>query len=182
MTGPRVIVPGVLELASGAIFPIEAPWLSDFTVGDVAQGLSNICRFTGQVARFYSVAEHSVHCSYLVPDHLALTALCHDAAEAFLGDIAQPLKALLPDYRRLEALAEAVVLQSLGARYPMPPAIKEADLQMLAVEKLHVLGSLQIWPALEGVKQPALRIEHWSPDVAKRAWLARYAELGGSDF
>lgn len=182
MSARPIVAPGAIELASGGTFPFQAPWMSEFTVEDVAKGLSQICRFTGQCERFYSVAEHSVHCSYIVPKHLELTALCHDAAEAFLGDVSQPLKALLPDYKALESLAEAYVLPKLGARYPLPADIKRADVEMLALEKMHVLRSLRIWPSLAGVNQAAARIEHWDPETAAKKWLERYAELGGDIF
>ncbi|MEH6834824.1 YfbR-like 5'-deoxynucleotidase [Falsihalocynthiibacter arcticus] len=182
MSGPRVVGLAEIELASGGIFPIKEPWRADFTVGDVALGLSNICRFGGQVPRFYSVAEHSVHCSYHVPPHLALSALCHDAAEAFLGDIPTPIKALLPAYKDLERMAESVVLPKLGARYPIPSMVKEADRRLLATEKLQVLGSLAVWPSLVGVALAPVRIEFWAPRRAARAWLARFDALGGVIF
>jgi len=177
--GPRTTPPGVIDLLSGGEFNFLDPRASLFTAEDVARGLSHICRFTGHVDRFYSVAEHSVHCSYLVPDHLALTALCHDAAEAFLGDVSAPLKALLPDYKALEERAEAVVLPRLGARYPIPAAVKHIDMRMLAAEKLQVVGCFKIWPMLSGIDQAAVRIGYWPPRLAARVWLDRFGELGG---
>ncbi|MCW1410872.1 MULTISPECIES: hypothetical protein [Rhizobium] len=48
-------------LASGNWFDLLDPWGSAFTIFDIAQGLSNICRYAGQCKKFYSVAEHSIH-------------------------------------------------------------------------------------------------------------------------
>ena len=54
-------------LRSGNYFDLQDPSASRFEVTDIAHALSNICRFTGHTRQFYSVAEHSVLCSYLVP-------------------------------------------------------------------------------------------------------------------
>jgi hypothetical protein len=50
------------------------PETSHFTILDIAHGLSNICRFTGQCEVYYSVCEHSVHCSWHVAPDLAADA------------------------------------------------------------------------------------------------------------
>lgn len=68
---------------------------------DIALALSHLCRWTGHTCWHYSVAQHAVAVAVLVerfaPD-LALAALHHDSAEAYLGDWARPVK------RRMRAL------------------------------------------------------------------------------
>lgn len=97
--GIRRIVGPTILLRSGSYFDFENPEGSEFDLFDIAHALGHLCRFTGHVMRFYSVAEHCVHCSRIVPPEHALAALMHDAAEAFIGDVSRPLKAMLPGYQ-----------------------------------------------------------------------------------
>ena len=69
-------------------------------IDDIAHALSNICRFTGHVKHFYSVAQHSVIVANAIPDSLGvphtnelyLQALLHDAQEYLFSDLSRPLK------------------------------------------------------------------------------------------
>jgi len=167
--GPTIL------LQSGHHFDLLDPANSRFEIEDIAHGLGMTCRFAGQCARFYSVAEHSWHASYLVPKHLRLTALLHDAAEAFLGDVTRPLKSLLPDYKRIEAQVEGAVFERLGVRAPNDPAIKDADRRMLVAERAALLPEgRETWTILDGVPCPDIRFRFWDPVEGKREFLRRY--------
>lgn len=79
-------------------------------ISDIGHSLSNLCRFNGHCQRFYSVAEHSVRLALICPRELQLTALLHDAAEAYIGDITSHLKAkYAPEICKLETKIAKVI-------------------------------------------------------------------------
>jgi len=157
-----------IKLANGAYWdltrPEESAELVDFRT--IALALSNLCRFTGHTRSFYSVAEHSIVCSLFAPPGLEWAALCHDAAEAFLGDVSSPLKALLPDYKALERRTEHALFRRLGVWYPLDPLVKEIDLRMLRTEQEQLWDDFQAWQITEGVEPYPWRLRCWTPALA----------------
>lgn len=152
---------------------IGAPSPDDISLLAIATGLSKICRFNGQIDGWYSVAEHSVHVSRLVPPEHARVALLHDAAEALIGDVISPLKAELPDYKVIEARFEYAMAQAFGIPFPFPAEVKVADLRMLEIER-HVLRHEPTPGPREGDPRP----EQWPWPNARRNFLQRAIELG----
>lgn len=120
-------------------FNLLKPTSFEYDVDDIARTLSKICRFGGRLHRFYSVASHSVYVSLCVSPQHAMAALMHDAAEAFTGDLSSPLKALLPEYKRIEDAIQEAIFAQLGLEYPLHPSIKHADLCVLASERRDLL-------------------------------------------
>lgn len=175
----RIIGPTIL-LASGSYLDFEEPDTSRFTIDDVAHGLSMICRFAGQCRRHYSVAQHSVHVSYIVPPEHAYQGLMHDAAEAFVGDVAKPLKIMLPEYSAIEKRVEAAVFRRFGVRSPLPPTIKEADIQMLVTEQRQLMRNRDDWEYCRGREPLDFEIPTWTPEEAKAKFMERFTEFYGS--
>lgn len=159
------------------------PRAEDICIEDVAHALSNLCRFTGHTSRFYSVGEHSLYVSRLVPAELAFAGLMHDAHEAYVNDIARPFKLSLPEYKAAEdrnwlAMAEAFDLDPV-----QESEIKDADNAMFRAERI------QLMPA-NPLTQGDIVVDGYTPDlpalgmlptVAEREFLKRFHELRGSN-
>lgn len=169
--------PSTIRLHSGAHLDLLVPNYTLLTLTDIAHGLSHLCRFTGQCDRFYSVAEHSVLVSQLVAPEHAFPALMHDAAEAFIGDVAKPLKILLPEYAIIEERMEAAIAKRFILPYPMHPDIKKADLQMLAVERRALFSARSALRPIDEMDLPDVQIECMPPREAKAAFLRRATQI-----
>jgi len=68
-------------MASGFTLDLENPCADGMPISDVARSLAYQPRWAGATREFYSVAEHCVMVSRLVPPAFALDGLCHDLEE-----------------------------------------------------------------------------------------------------
>ena len=166
--------------ASGRHIDLLAPCPDEIAIEDIALGLSRECRFSGQTREFYSVAQHSVLVSRIVPEAFALEALLHDATEAYLGDVSSPLKQLLPEHRRIEKILDRAIRTRFGLPILPSGPVKRADRILLATEKRDLMPEDSFtWPILEGVEPLPDPILWCSPDRAMAMFLRRFEELGG---
>ncbi|MFM2054827.1 MAG: putative protein yfdR, partial [Pseudomonadota bacterium] len=112
ITTPQRVGDWMTTNSGKRVYPLD-PDPADFDLGDIAISLSNLCRFAGHTRIFHSVASHALLVSQLVaPLHpgLALAALHHDDAEAFISDIPRPVKRhLVMVWGRLDFNAEGHV-------------------------------------------------------------------------
>lgn len=172
-------------------FPLR-PTPESVHIEDIAHALSNLCRYTGHCSRFYSVGEHSVRVSRRVLEltgdaRLSLWGLLHDASEAYICDIARPVKHQpeLAPYREAEARLQAVIIARFGLPAEEPAVVKQADLELLSTEATHLMQPLHPdWVATMpgGMCPLPLRAgEHlgWSPTQAKQIFLNRFQQLLG---
>lgn len=174
-------------LRSGAPFSFTDPKPSDVNIEDIAYALSNICRFGGHTHDFYSVAEHSIHCSYRVPQGQEMVALLHDATEAYVGDVVAPLKSLLPEYKKVEARVWEAICERFGLETELGPDVHKADTDMLMLEARDLLLPLGV-PKFDFVGHPMPEamvlgkgdVLTMNPEEARYVFLDRYQELGGS--
>jgi 5'-deoxynucleotidase YfbR-like HD superfamily hydrolase len=167
-----------LQTSTGGVFDVLTSGPEHVRLDDIAHALSNLCRFGGHCRRFYSVAEHSVHVSHLVPPAYALEGLLHDASEAYCVDLPRPIKQILPGYRALEGRIGRVVRQAFGLPLFESLPVKAADNAMLLAERDALLPLSPLpWTWAEGLA-PADRVPMClTPEGAKAAFLTRYLEL-----
>ncbi|MDO8908887.1 MAG: HD family hydrolase [Pseudohongiella sp.] len=169
-----------IETSSGSSIDLISPQPHQVKIWDIAHALSLICRFGGHCRWHYSVAQHSVLVSYLVPVELSLEALLHDAAEAYLGDVVRPLKVNgdMQGYRAAETLMESVITENFGLGDINHPLIKLADMQILAAERAVLLtDKSSLWQCLEGISPAPLKIEKLTPEQAREMFMARLQEI-----
>lgn len=153
-------------------------------IEDVAYALSNQPRFTGHVKRTdgfpFTVAQHSCNVARLVLrkggtwDEV-LYGLVHDGTEAFLSDMARPLKHYndLGDlYREVEDGLMRPIAAALGLDPEMPSIVKWADDIALRVECRDFMGPTMRKMYADPVEE---ELTLYFPD-AIRAWSHEEAE------
>ena len=109
----------------------------------------------------------------------------HDAAEAYVGDVATPLKRLIPTYGAVEERVQDAILRRFGLKFAatveeqLAQAVKHADLWALAQEKASLLPNCNHdWSCTKDI--PVSRIiKPWSPKYAERTFLRTFYALGG---
>jgi uncharacterized protein len=181
-----------IETFTGKRFGFLDPQENEVEVYDIANALSKSCRYVGHVSDFYSVAEHCCHLYDFYWDRRtqldhedghgvdygvrARTVLMHDASEAYLADIARPVKKILPDYQALEAKIEGMLAQKFNLIYPFPVWLKELDTRILLDERkmLQPFASYEWAVDKIGVKPLGVKLQCWSPAQAAREYLHRY--------
>lgn len=168
-------------------YPLD-PRPEDVTIEDIAHALSNVCRWGGRVREFYSVAQHSVHVAQIVErsvPRIAMHALLHDAAEAYVGDVPTPLKHHLMAKRgkRREAMSDTehrildAVWNAFGlGDYVDYLHVREADRIALATEARDLMGGLT-WDGMVATSEPV--IEPLSPRAARAQFLSMFRRLTG---
>ena len=169
-----------IQTFSGGKFHLLAPRQDEIHIVDIAHALSNICRFTGHVREFYSVAEHSIHASYLVPAEDAFWALLHDASEAYCADLNRPLKhytAIGPVYKEVEERVMDAICDRFGLSHVEPKSVYDADGLMLYAEKEQLMPRME-WDTRWQVPVAAnVVLKCWSPKIGKQKFLKRFNEL-----
>lgn len=168
-----------IQTLSGKKFDYIHSTVDDIEIEDIANALSNICRFAGHLPEFYSVAQHSVLCSQIVQPEFAFEALMHDAHEAYVQDIPSPLKRLLPDYRRIETMVDDLIRSKYGLPADISPVVKYADLIMLATERRDLeIDDGTEWPMLQGIPcSDIIQIKPLRPGQAYGLFMNRFNEL-----
>jgi len=159
-------------------FHFLSPAPEEIDIRDIAHALAMTCRYGGHCNRFYSVAEHSVRMSYLVDERSRLSALLHDAEEAYLPDIPRPIKNRMPEAKEIYLALEEAILSKFDAFGADWKLIKEMDNRLLLTEaeKLGVYN--KEWVELGELVETPLPLG-WSWQEAEEKYLRRFEELYG---
>ena len=158
-------------------WPLD-PQPEDVFIADIAHALANICRFGGHCLQFYSVAQHSIIVSELVPSEYELWGLLHDSAEAYLGDVIRPIKSEMIEYRDAEYKVLDIILRRFGLSYPEPKEVRTADIISLITEKRDVMAvSQEKWNVGIDVAPMKKIIIPMSPIEAEIKFLERFEIL-----
>lgn len=164
----------IIALSDRSSFDLSQPETQRYDIVVIAHALSKLCRFTGHVEgnAIYSVAQHSVLVSRMVPPEHALDGLLHDAHEAYCGDMSAPLKLLCPDYCRVERSIEVACRRSFGLADTKSPEVAAADTAMFEREYRAYLGRLDDFESMHRHDAGP-----WSPAASKAMFLERFEEL-----
>lgn len=109
-------------------------------ISDIIHSLSQTNRFNGHSRTPYSVLHHQLLVAEalekLYPDSTSLhwEGLNHDAVEAYIGDMASPLKRKIPAFKEYETQLEEFLMPKLGVNFPFDPRVKLIDRSLLLLE------------------------------------------------
>lgn len=188
--------------ASGRLFYPLDPRRDEVFIRDIARGLANRCRYQGQIGldtgyMTYTVAEHSVLVSYYAeitalglgwtPEGArtaAIVGLLHDASEAYIADVARPLKYSreMRPYLKIEARVERVIYAAIGLRATaeVHELVKSIDNRILVDEIrafMHATDSTEDELIARHGEPLECEIQGLRPALAEALWLHRYEEL-----
>lgn len=186
----------IQTLENRALFPRALTKESVGSIREIAHSLAYNFRFTRQLERPYSVAEHCVRGSRLLSPAFAGAFLLHELSEVYLPDIPAPLKPSVYVYltdrcdedptpwAELERQHTHVMLDALGLLSLEPmiysTEVRAMDLAMLAAEKKWLVGP-EPMPWGLNAEPPALYAEGcihpMQPGQAESEFLSRFDEL-----
>ena len=167
-----------ISVIGGEFFDLLKPEEFVYDIDMIGYALANLCRYTGHVTRFYSVAEHCVHVSRIIKPKYAMEGLLHDASEAFVGDVSSPLKKLITElYTPIEEGIQKAISVQFNLTYPFPDDVHKADKQLYWSERK------KIAPAIDALWNKQFRASRkcepqgWSPERAHKEYVHRYHEI-----
>jgi len=116
----------------------------DVHILDIVHSLSAQPRYNGHTPEPFSVAQHSIMVSQLCAPEDARKGLTHDFAEAYLGDLGEPIKHRMRQdgitwFDDVEWETTQTIWSALGIPFDpdvpeMPPSVRWADLAALVLE------------------------------------------------
>lgn len=156
---------------------------NEIDVVDIAHALSFIPRFNGHTKKFISVAQHSLFVSSHCRPEEALIGLLHDASEAYINDIATPIKSQseFAFYRTMEDRLMAAIFQRYGLQWEgvLPKSVREADAMSLAIEAHRYLNNphKHEWIQSLPTYPESITYDNFTSTEAEDRFLTRFSDL-----
>lgn len=196
--------PWLQTVNGGQFFPLD-PRAEEIDVEDLSHRLAAEPRYQGATREPYSVAQHCVLLSYIVPLEDAWSALHHEDPEAWLKDIPGPLKPFLPDYQKIEDKVWIACVERFKLPLLHPQSVKQFDLRIRLNERRDLMappsaswGEIEKLSPIEwdgllpsmilselrfyrpGSSRSLWAIRPWSFHHARAMWRTRFEELAGT--
>lgn len=155
------------------------PRPEEFDIRDIAHGLAFNCRFSGHTRKYYSVAEHSVIMAMFSSSlDVGLHCLLHDASEAYLRDLASPIKRQMPEYKLVENRLQRAILEAFGLDPASPNAeVHELDERAFWAEVKHLMPKVphEDWLITDKPNNalPVIPV-CWGPETAEQEYLLAF--------
>jgi hypothetical protein len=182
---------GWVETYTGTKFYPFEPNPEHINLLDIAHPLSQMCRFTGHCEFFYSVAQHSINCAKEMmllgePPRMQLYALMHDASEAYLQDIARPIKSSIGNYEEIEAKLMDAIWDAFGIPRPSEDEwqkVKQVD-DLMLLNEAKILMKCKHWDLGEFpvIQNARFRITEMSMRSVEAEFMQMFSEIVRNDF
>lgn len=130
----NLYTPRSIRTYTGIYVNVFEPTPDMFCIQDIAWALSKQPRFGGHLPVNYSVAMHCLNACDLVDSKFGLSALMHDASEAYLLDIPSPIKHELAQYKTIEHDLMLAISAKFKFEFPLPVEVKHVDKMLLETE------------------------------------------------
>jgi 5'-deoxynucleotidase YfbR-like HD superfamily hydrolase len=155
---------------SGILFDLADPKPELVRLEDITYALSHINRFTGHTRTRWTVAQHSLLAYHLASRfrgvRLRILCLLHDAAEAYVGDVSSPMKALVPGFRDVEKRIQDAIFEKFKIPQPdreLLDTVKAIDSICYIAERRVLMPQIDYMKLYEYEDEKYRDIELWCP-------------------
>jgi hypothetical protein len=146
-----------------------------FDLEELIPSMAKLCRYTGHVNRFYSVAEHTVHLVNAVPAGLKRAAALHDTNEPLTNDLPHPFKAALPDFVAFEQGVQQHIFRQFDEPWRNMELLNQYDRRICADEMAQLFEPPHIIPGMEPL---GIKVEGWEWREAEEKLRKTFKFLG----
>jgi hypothetical protein len=116
---------------TGKYFSLLDPDPESIDIEDIAHSLSNICRFGGHPKHYFSIAQHCLLVTELLPTQLQLAGLMLHASKAYSRDIHVSVPPHIKDY----VCVETDLTAAIAARFSIPLLLTAATAEAKQSDK-----------------------------------------------